>query len=87
LLTAIDTGSAAASAAVAGYQLAQFDIERVALDHFPFVKAAFAQAFTLVLLLQAGAFETDNITHVYLLECNLCGNGGILFVAGYNTCT
>ena|SRR5690554_1354688 len=52
---------AAAAAAVEGDQLAALGVELALGNNFPFMKAAAAQGFTLVLLLGGGAFEGDNI--------------------------
>jgi hypothetical protein len=66
-LAALHPSGAAAAAAIAGHQLAEFDIERVTLDHLPLVEATSIQGFALVFLLQAGTLEAHNITHSVLL--------------------
>jgi hypothetical protein len=46
-----------------GYHLALFDIKRVTLDNFPFVKAAFTQGLALVLVTGGGFFKGYDIPH------------------------
>lgn len=52
---------AAAGAAVEGDQFAALGVELPFSNNFPFMKAAAAQRFALVLLLWAGAFEGNNV--------------------------
>lgn len=52
---------AAAGAAVEGDQFAALGVELPFSNNFPFMKAAAAQRFALVLLLRAGAFERNNV--------------------------